>query len=151
MRWPWQRKDKEPSAVEQVSDKTAPQQPSRRRWILLALAAIALAAIALGFALFPIFRPTDPRFVIVITPFTDQDGRTGSQIANALTRQLQLQGGNLIHVIMTDTRPANSTEALALVQRLNADLLVSGSVIAGGRLDSLSLRPEIIYTLTTLM
>ncbi|MBO9347060.1 MAG: tetratricopeptide repeat protein [Chloroflexus sp.] len=146
MRWPWQRKDKEPSAVEQVSDKTAPQQPSRRRWILLALAAIALAAIALGFALFPIFRPTDPRFVIVITPFTDQDGRTGSQIASALTRQLQLQGGNLIHVIMTDTRPANSTEALALVQRLNADLLVSGSVIAGGRLDSLSLRPEIIYT-----
>ncbi len=141
MRWPWQRKDSEPSSTERVSDQTSPLRRSRLRWLLL-----ALVAIVLGFVLFLIFRPTDPRFVIVITPFTDQDGRTGSQIASALTRQLQAQGGNLIHVILTETRPVNGAEALALAQRLNADLLVSGSVIAGGRLDSLSLRPELIYT-----
>ncbi len=112
----------------------------RRRWLLII---VALAGITL--ALFALLRPTDPRFVIVITPFADSDGRTGQQIAGALARQLRSQGGDLVFITVSDTRPMNAAEALALAQTTDADILIWGQAEAGSLLDSPGLRPAIVY------
>ncbi|WP_322512611.1 tetratricopeptide repeat protein [Chloroflexus sp.] len=139
MRWPWQRAQ---------TDRVIAQNDQRerrgglRRW-RRPLFILALIGIASG--LFSLLRPTDPRFVIVVTPFADHDGRTGQQIAGALARQLRAQGGNLVQVVVSDTRPADGSQALALAQQSNADALVWGVVEPGGVIDSPSLRPELIY------
>ncbi|WP_298482967.1 tetratricopeptide repeat protein [uncultured Chloroflexus sp.] len=140
MQWPWRRTRTE-RIIEQ-SDDHPEQRRHGRHWRRLL---IILALIGIAVSIFLLLRPSDPRFVIVITPFADHDNRTGSQIAGALARQLRAQGGNLVQVITSATRPTNSAEALALAQQNNADVLVWGTVEPGGMIDSPSLRPELIY------
>ncbi len=140
MRWPWQRAQVEPS-IDQPSDPLQSRPTHRWYWIVLVL---ALIGIAIGLL---VWRwSSEPKFVIAIASFTDQDGRTGQQIASALARQLRDQGGNLIQVVTVDTRPANAAEALALAQQKNADILVWGTVEPGGMIASSSLIPNVIYT-----
>lgn len=141
MRWPWQRKPTDSVVTEKATAEKPISWRKRLPWPLLALLIAGVVIV-----LFLISRPADPRFVIVVTPFADQDGRTGQQIANALARQLRNQGANLVHVVLSETKPTNGAEALALARQTNADLLVWGTVAAGGMIDSSSLSPEIIYT-----
>ncbi|MGC8801385.1 MAG: tetratricopeptide repeat protein [Chloroflexus sp.] len=140
MRWPWRRTPTESESEEHRERTTTQRHPRRWRRPLL-----IVTIIGIFISLFVLFRPVDPRFVIVVAPFSDQDGRTGQQIADALARQLRSKGDNLVQVIESRTRPTNSAEALTLAQQTNADILVWGSVEAGGILDSPSLRPELIY------
>lgn len=140
MRWPWRRIQTEGEREERHEQPTAQRHLRRWRRPLLIVTIIGIVI-----SLFVLFRPVDPRFVIVVAPFSDQDGRTGQQIAGALARQLRINGDNLVQVIESRTRPTNSAEALTLAQQTNADIVVWGSVEAGGILDSPSLRPELIY------
>ncbi|WP_298819272.1 tetratricopeptide repeat protein [Chloroflexus sp.] len=141
MRWSWRRGQVEPYIDQQTDRPKWYRRLHRWQWLLLMLALIGVVI-----SLVVLLQPSEPRFVIAIAPFADQDGRTGQQIAGALARQLRAQGSNLIQVLSAETRPGSKADALVLAQQLNVDLLVWGEVTPGGVLDSASLRPHLIYT-----
>jgi tetratricopeptide (TPR) repeat protein len=84
---------------------------------------------------------------VAVASFTDSgDGGTGRQVADDLAELLRRQSAGRYHVERVELAPSEPQEALAEADRVNADILIYGSVAAGAMLDSPSLSPRLIYT-----
>ncbi|HEU5100703.1 MAG TPA: tetratricopeptide repeat protein, partial [Roseiflexaceae bacterium] len=92
--------------------------------------------------------PPAGQFVVLVAPFQDPDGsvgQTGREIAAALAGELPPASGGRVLARALDAPPANESDALALLGREDADVLIWGQVTPGGMLDRPSLQPTMAY------
>lgn len=88
------------------------------------------------------------QFVVLVAPFTDAgDMQTGRKVATQLTALLQERTADHPHISIRSIRTVPTDEAMALQMALRqgADLLIWGSVSAGGLPDAPTLQPRLTY------
>jgi tetratricopeptide (TPR) repeat protein len=117
--------------------------------VVAAVAAAVLVGAVVGVQLYRILTiPPAGQFVVLIAPFQDSDGtvgQTGREIAAALAGELPSASGGRVIARALDTAPASASDALALLGRDDADVLIWGQVTPGGMLDRPSLLPMLAY------
>ncbi len=89
------------------------------------------------------------QFVVLVAPFTDAgDMQTGRKVATQLTALLKERIADHAHVSIRSIRtvPTDESMALQIATRQGADLLIWGSVSAGGLPDAPTLQPRLTYT-----
>jgi tetratricopeptide (TPR) repeat protein len=114
-----------------------------------AVVASVLVVSIVGVQLYRVLTlPPAGQFVILVAPFQDSDGtvgQTGREIATALASELPSTSGGRVIARALDAAPANESDALALLGREDADVLIWGQVTPGGMLDRPSLQPMLAY------
>ena len=92
--------------------------------------------------------PAAGQFVVLVAPFQDAEWRisqTGSEIAAALVDELPQTSGGRVVARTLAAPPANDADALVILSREDADVLIWGQVTLGGMLDRPSLLPILAY------
>src|SRR5829696_4901405 len=139
--------------VEVLEEVPSPPRPARfagrERRAVAAVVAAVLVGLLVGVQLYRILiTPAAGQFVVLVAPFQDPDGtisQTGGEIAAALVGELpQASGGRVVARTLT-TPPVNAPDALAILSREDADVLLWGQVTPGGMLDRPSLQPLLAY------
>jgi tetratricopeptide (TPR) repeat protein len=114
-----------------------------------AVVASVLVVSIVGVQLYRILTlPPAGEFVVLVAPFQDSGGttgQTGREIAAALAAELPTASGGRVLARALDAAPANENDALALLGREDADVLIWGQVTPGGMLDRPSLQPMLAY------
>ena len=122
---------------------------SHERRVVAAVVAAVLVGLLVGVQLYRILTtPAAGQFVVLVAPFQDSDGttsQTGGEIATALVNELPQASGGRVMARTLATPPANETDALAILSREDADVLIWGQVTLGGMLDRPSLQPTLVY------
>src|SRR6476659_5283790 len=132
--------------VEVLEEVPQPPRPARfsghERRAVAAVVAAVLVGLLVGVQLYRILTtPAAGQFVVLVAPFQDPNGasQTGSEIAAALANELfQTSGGRVVARTLA-TPPANDADALVILSREDADVLIWGQVTLGGMLDRPSL------------
>lgn len=117
-------------------------------WRMLAMLAVLLVVLVGGVWQWLEFRARLLRdqFVVVVAPFNDAgSGETGAAVAHSLARLLQEEADGRMLVQQVEQAPADERAALALAEEQVADVVVWGTVRPGGRLDEVSLQPNLTY------
>ncbi len=122
-------------------------RPAHRR--LLALI-VAIPLVIAGWLLIDNIRTARAasQFVVLVAPFTDAgDMQTGRKVATQLTALLQEYTADHPHMVIRSIRttPTDETMAFQMATRQGADLLIWGSVSAGGLPDAPTLQPRLTY------
>ena len=122
---------------------------SRERRVVAAVVAAVLVGLLVGVQLYRILTtPAADQFVVLVAPFQDPSGttsQTGGELAAALVNELPQASGGRVVARTLATPPANETDALAILSREDADVLIWGQVTLGGMLDRPSLQPTLAY------
>lgn len=94
-----------------------------------------------------LIRSQPDSFLVLVAPFRAADGSTtdGSTVARRLATLIPQTGGEQIVVETLDAPPSTVADALAIMQRENADVLLSGELAAGGAAGEAALLPVLIY------
>ncbi len=123
--------------------------PSREGRVVAAVVAATLVGLLVGVQLYRILTaPAVGQFVVLVAPFQDSEGtigQTGGEIAAALVQELPSASGGRVVARTLAAPPANATDALAILGREDADVLIWGQVTTGGMLDRASLQPILAY------
>jgi tetratricopeptide (TPR) repeat protein len=116
---------------------------------VFAVAASVLVGLIVVGQLFRILTvPPAGQFVVLVAPFQESDGtigQTGREIAAALSSELPAASGGRVMARALNAAPADERDALALLGREDADVLIWGQVTPGGMLDRPSLQPILAY------
>jgi tetratricopeptide (TPR) repeat protein len=123
--------------------------PGRERRVVAATVAAVLVGLLVGVQLYRVLTtPAASQFVVLVAPFQDANGtasQTGSEIAAALANELPQASGGRVRARTLAAPPASTAEALAILGREDADVLLWGQVTSGGMLDRPSLQPILAY------
>jgi tetratricopeptide (TPR) repeat protein len=139
--------------VEVLVEVPPPPRPARfagrERRTVAAVVAAVLVGLLVGVQFYRILTtPAAGQFVVLVAPFQDPDGtigQTGGEIAAALVDQLPQASGGRVVARTLATPPTNETDALAILSRADADVVIWGQVTSGGLLDRPSLQPILAY------
>src|SRR5262249_9463784 len=134
----------------------APPRPSlaarlagRERRAAIAVPAAVIVVLLVGVQLYRILTmPAANQFVVLVAPFQEPDGtisQTGREIAAALSSELPQTSGGRVMARTLSAPPGNDSDALAILTRGDADVLIWGQVTPGGMLDRPSLQPILAY------
>jgi tetratricopeptide (TPR) repeat protein len=138
----------EVDVLEEVPPRPA-RFAGRERRAVAAVVAAVLVGLLVGVQLYRILiTPATGQFVVLVAPFQDPDGtisQTGGEIAAALVGELPQASGGRVVARTLGAPPANGTDALAILSREDADVLLWGQVTRGGMLDRPSLQPILAY------
>jgi tetratricopeptide (TPR) repeat protein len=138
----------EVEVLEEVPPRPA-RFAGREGRLVAAVVAAVLVVLVVGVQLYRVLTtPLAGQFVVLVAPFQDTDGtigQTGGAVAAALVDELpQASAGRIMARTLT-APPANATDALAILRREDADVLIWGQVTPGGMLDRPSLQPILAY------
>ncbi len=94
-----------------------------------------------------LIRSQPDSFIVLVAPFRDANGSTamGSAIAHQLAALIPQTGGEQIVVKTLTAPPTTTADAIAAMNRENADVLISGDVAANASANQPALLPVLIY------
>ncbi|MFV9503900.1 MAG: tetratricopeptide repeat protein [Oscillochloridaceae bacterium umkhey_bin13] len=120
------------------------QQGNWRAPLLLVALVLLIGTVFVAFGNWSARTPD--RFVVLVAPFADgADGQAGRNVATELVRLLDSANRGDLTALVAPSRPQTASEALALLETEQADLVIWGQIEPGALLDSAALLPRLVY------